>query len=273
MTQPATLNPVALVADDEPLLLEGLVSDLESVWPELEVKHTVTSGQAAVESLLSHRVDVAFLDIRMSGATGLEVAQAVAEEWPEHGANVPAPPLIVFVTAYEEHALQAFKLAAVDYVLKPITRDRLTDTIERLKARLAERQVSDSLSTLTQQVSMLIAENQTPKKPELLKSVRGSVGDTIHIIPIAEVILFEASEKYLVVHSKDREIVIRESLRSLLPQLDPGDFAQIHRKSIVNLNYVKSATRLENGKLQLELNHCGETPIVSRLYRHLFQAM
>ncbi len=271
MTELSLPAPNVLLADDEPLLLEAIESELSSVWPEATVLSRCRSGLDAIEALQTLPIDIAFLDIQMPEANGLEVVQTVIEEWPEE-AHRPMP-LFVFVTAYTEHAIDAFKLAAVDYIVKPITAKRMADTVERLKHHQNTRALANAPEELNQQIVNLLTN--TPNKTthvEKLQTVRASVGEQVYLIPIEDVILFEASDKYIEVHTASKSVVIRESLRNLLPQLDPTQFTQIHRKSIVNLRKVNAAVRENNGKMKLNLHESSLTPVVSRLYRHLFQA-
>lgn len=286
----------ALVADDEPLLAQALIASLHAAWPELDVIATAADGRVAVERVLALQPDVAFLDIRMPGLSGLEVAQEVAEEWAD--SSPQALPLFVFVTAHDEFALNAFEIAAVDYVLKPVTEARLVKTVTRLRERLASRdtipdepdvmaQAGDEDRTASSRSQRKLVELATALQAllagspdgspmhsgEYLRAIRAGVGDTVRMIPIQDVVLFEAADKYVLVHTSGQQALIRESLRELLPRLDPVRFAQIHRGTIVNLDRVDAAVRAENGKLTLRLHGSDQRPIVSRLYRHLFQSM
>ncbi len=268
-----TYTPIALIADDEPLLLNALAAELARAWPELKIVHTVENGTRAIEQLLSNPVDIAFLDIRMPGATGIEVVQEIVEEWPD--SSIIIPPLVVFATAYGDYAVDAFDLSAIDYILKPFTSTRLDQTVERLKKHLEDRSNSQSIEVLGERFKTLL-DNSTRDTAEqdFLQHIRASVGDTVHIIPIDDVVLFQASDKYVEVHTVDQQqLLIRESLRDLLPKLNRSRFVQVHRSSIVNLGFVAAATRRENGQLTLCLKHSEQQPVVSRLYRHLFQAM
>ncbi|MEZ5729355.1 MAG: LytTR family DNA-binding domain-containing protein [Burkholderiaceae bacterium] len=259
-------RPSALIADDEPLLAAALADELANCWPELEVIATVHDGQAATAQALELAPDIVFLDVRMPGATGLEVAEAIAEDWPDRR----AAPLIVFVTAYGEFALEAFERAAVDYLLKPVDGKRLARSVERLRARLDARGAPMAIDTLAEQLGRLMAPERAAPA---LDVIRAGVGDTVHLVPVDEVVLFEAADKYVVVHAGDRQLLIRESLRDLLPRLDSRRFAQIHRGAIVNMARVRAAVRGENGRLRLELDGCDARPVVSRLYAHLFRPM
>ncbi|OED34132.1 hypothetical protein AB833_32595 [Chromatiales bacterium (ex Bugula neritina AB1)] len=265
-------NPTAIVADDEKLLAESLIRDLKKIWPELQVVATAANGDQAVSLVLEHCPDVAFLDIQMPGSTGIEVAQAIAEDWPDDPGHT-SPPLIIFVTAYDKWALEAFSAAAVDYLLKPVKPERLGKTVGRLKQHLHQ---SDTLSinALGAQMRQLLASDSTMStSASQLRFVRAGMRDGVRMIPVNEVVLFVSADKYVTVHTHSGEALIRESLKSLLPQLDPQRFVQIHRGSIVNLDFVEEAMRDDTGKVTLKLRDHQQQPVVSRIYRHLFQAM
>ena len=271
------MNTTALIAEDEPLLAANLQAELAQLWPELQVVANVGHGAAAVERGLALKPDVVFLDIRMPGMTGLEAAQALAEDWPE-GAPLP---LIVFVTAYDQYALQAFERAAIDYVLKPVQTDRLAQTCARLQAALQARSEPAPApaaldATLTQLRQLLAAPGlaaAASAAPQLLSVIQASVGAAIHMVPVAEVLYFEAADKYVRVITAEREYLIRTSLRELLPQLDGQRFWQIHRGTVVRADAIATALRDESGKVHIALRGHGDKLIASRLYAHLFKAM
>jgi len=274
----------ALIADDEPLLRASLRAELKKAWPALEIVAEVSDGTQALSRLREPGIAIAFLDIQMPGLTGLQVAHQLMEQWPAPiaGQRGGWPALLVFVTAYGEFALEAFEGAAVDYVLKPVTPDRLTLTVERLKARLLEREAvtggfdQNALNSLARQLTQLSNHqslDSTGTDSNYLKTIRAAVGDTVRMIPINEVLLLEAADKYVIVHTADGESLIRESLRELLGQLDPDRFQQIHRSTIVNMQEVKEATRDARGKLVLVMQGLTQQPAVSRHYAHLFKAM
>jgi len=272
------VNPprvTALIAEDEPLLAQALQSELHTLWPELEVLAKVPHGAAAVERTLALRPDLVFLDIRMPGMTGIEAIQAISEDW-EEGTLLP---LVVFVTAYDQYALQAFEHAAIDYVLKPIETERLRKTCARLQATLAaRREPKQSLpeqweSTLAQLRGLLGAPGIAAAAAPTLTVIQAGVGAAIQLVPIAEVIYFEAADKYLRVLTASREYLIRLSLRQLLPQLDARLFWQVHRGTVVRADAIAAALRDESGRLQLKLRQRPELLNVSRLYAHQFKAM
>jgi DNA-binding LytR/AlgR family response regulator len=264
----------ALIAEDEPLLAASLHSDLVDLWPELQVLAQVGHGEAAVEHALELRPDLVFLDIRMPGLGGIEAAQAIGEDWPE-GHQLP---LLVFVTAYDQYALQAFEHAAIDYVLKPVRQDRLAKTCVRLQAALAAIRAaphpSDSIAAALEQLRSLLAATGAAAPPASpLTVIQASIGTTIHFVPIDEVLYFEAADKYIRVMTAAREYLIRISLRQLLPQLDPRVYWQIHRGTVVRCDAVAAALRDESGRMQLKLRQRPELLSVSRLHAHLFKPM
>jgi DNA-binding LytR/AlgR family response regulator len=241
------------------------------LWPDLRVLATADHGEAAVTHALAQRPDVLFLDIRMPGMSGLEAAQAVAEDWPEE-----APfPLIVFVTAYDQYALQAFERAAVDYVLKPVQRERLAQTCTRLQAALAARAPAGgaSLEVVMQQLRGLVGAAPGAAAVPRLRVIQAGAGSAIHMVPVDEVVYFEAADKYVRVITAQHEHLIRTSLRDLQPQLDPERFWQIHRGTIVRCDAIASVLRDESGKLTLVLRGHPDKLTVSRMYAHLFKAM
>jgi DNA-binding LytR/AlgR family response regulator len=258
----------ALIAEDEPILAEGLAKALQRLWPELQIIAIAPNGIEAVEKGLALRPDILFLDIKMPGKTGLEAAQELAEDWPD-----TAPfPLVVFVTAYDEYALQAFEQAAADYVLKPVSDERLSKTVDRLKARLAQHQQREGeLDRIVGQLRAL-APGALPAA-ERLTIIRAAVGNQIRMIPVPDVIYFEATDKYVNVVTGDSESLIRTSLKDLLPQLDPNQFWQIHRGTIVNVHWIDAAVRDDAGKLSVKLRGRQDKLPVSRVFAHLFRQM
>ena len=265
----------ALIAEDEPLLAAGLQADLARLWPELQLVAQAGDGLQAVVLALQHRPQVCFLDIRMPGQTGLEAAQALAEDWPE---DTPFP-LLVFVTAYDQYALQAFEAQAVDYLVKPVAPDRLAACVARLRQRLADRSTPapDALQQAMAQLRGLLgaagAAGATPSPAPRLEVVQAQVGNLVHLVPVAEVLYFEAADKYVRVVTAGREHLIRLPLKDLLPQLDPQVFWQVHRGTVVQARHISSARREESGKVTLTLAGRAETLVASRLYAHLFKGM
>jgi len=257
----------ALIAEDEPILAATLARILGQLWPELEIVATVANGVAAVEQALALRPDLLFLDIRMPGQTGIEAAEELLERW-----DGPSPfPHVVFVTAYDDYAVQAFEQAAADYVLKPVNATRLARTVERLQALLAaRREPADPLAQLVGRLQALLPEEAVGER---LDFVRAAVGNVVRMIPVSDVVYFQAADKYVCVATADSEVLIRVPLRELLPQLDPKRFKQVNRSTVVNLACVTSAVRDSIGKLQLNLRHRPEKPRVSPVYAHLFRQM
>jgi len=263
--------PTALIAEDEPLLAEHLRGELAKLWPELQIIAMAGDGQSALDQALRLQPRLLFLDIRMPGLSGLEVAAAVAEDWPE---NV-AFPLIVFVTAYDQFALQAFEHAAQDYLLKPVQSERLAQTCARLRATLARSAPPAALQDAVGALRALLGAPglNAPRAAEPLRLLQVSVGNQIQMVPVAEVLYFEAADKYVRVVTAAKEHLLRSSLRELLPQLDTTRFWQVHRAVVVNSEAIERAVRDETGKLSLQLRGCPDRLSVSRMYAHLFKGM
>ena len=265
----------ALIAEDEALLAAGLQADLARLWPALQVVAIVGDGHQALEQALALQPALCFLDIRMPGLSGLEVARALAEDWPD-GAAAPAFPLLVFVTAYDQYAIEAFDAQAVDYLLKPVVPERLAACVQRLQRTLATRaDAAASMQAALQQLRGLLAAPAAPGTAAAarLQVIQAQVGATVHLVPVDEVIYFEAADKYVRVVTAEREHLIRMSLRDLLPQLDPHEFWQVHRGTVVQARCIASARRDESGKAFLTLRGRPETITASRLYAHLFKGM
>jgi DNA-binding LytR/AlgR family response regulator len=254
----------ALIAEDEPILAAVLARSLQAAWPELQLLPAADNGTAAVEAALAHRPDILFLDIKMPGQTGLEAAQELAERW-----DGPRPfPLVVFVTAYDEYAVQAFEQAAIDYVLKPVNAARLGRTVERLRARLAGPDAG--MAGLVEQMRALLPSTPSGSR---LTMLRAAVGNMVRLIPVQDVLYFQALDKYVNVVAQDGEALIRMPLKDLLEQLDQEQFLQVSRGCIVNVRQVAGASRDESGKLALHLRGRPERVKVSPLFAHLFRQM
>jgi DNA-binding LytR/AlgR family response regulator len=277
-----------LIAEDEPLLAAGLQADLAALWPALQVAALVGDGLQAVSQTLALQPQVCFFDIRMPGCTGLEAAQALAEDWPD-GPDAPPFPLLVFVTAYDDYALQAFDAQAVDYLVKPVQKPRLAACVQRLQARLEAvatkaggmgadtAPVTDALTQTMEQLRALLgaatgAGAGAAAVPRLAV-IQAQVGNLVHLVPVEDVLYFEAADKYVRVVTAEREHLIRQPLRELLPQLDPQAFWQIHRGTVVQARAVASARREESGKVTLTLKGHADKLVASRLYAHLFKGM
>jgi DNA-binding LytR/AlgR family response regulator len=260
----------ALIAEDEPLLAQALQAELARAWPGLKVLATVGDGELAVTQALALRPDVLFFDIRMPGLNGLDAAAALTEEWPE-GTPFPA---LVFVTAYDQYAVQAFEAQAVDYLLKPVQAERLQKTVAKLQTALAARVPGVlSLETTMAQLRQLLGSAIAPTGGAPLSVIQASVGQAIRMVPVEEVIYFEAADKYVRVLTAGHEYLIRTPLSALLPQLDSQAFWQVHRGTVVRAGAIDAVTRDEAGKLWLQLRGHPDKLAVSRLYAHLFKAM
>lgn len=267
--------PSALIAEDEPLVAAALERALHAAWPELTVASIADNGIEAIERIRALRPDVVFLDIAMPGASGLDVARACAE--------LAEAPQIVFVTAYDHYALDAFERAAIDYLLKPVEPGRLEQTVARLKVRLAgriDRQLDggSALPLPPEALQRLIDTLQqlapaSPSSSTRLTYLRASVGNEVRIVPVEDVMLLEAADKYVVVTTSAGELLIRTSLKELLSQLDPQQFWQVHRGTIVNVRHVESASTNAVGKTTLKLRGLAARVAVSRQYSHLFRQM
>ncbi|MGA0609006.1 LytR/AlgR family response regulator transcription factor [Caldimonas sp. KR1-144] len=273
------IHATALIAEDEPLLAQALRAELKTLWPELEVLAHAGDGEAAVERALALRPQVLFLDIRMPALDGLDAAQAIVEDWPDDGRPLP---LIVFVTAYDQYAMAAFERAAVDYVQKPVQPARLAQTCERLRAALRLRASaapavpSDAAEPLLAQLRALLGTPDAPSSTQAapLQVIQAGSGQTLHMVPVADVLMFEAADKYVRVITAGKEHLIRTSLRELQPRLDEEAFWQVHRGTIVRATAIETAVRDEAGKLHLTLRgRPGERVVVSRLYAYRFKAM
>ncbi|MBG9387737.1 LytR/AlgR family response regulator transcription factor [Caenimonas aquaedulcis] len=265
-----TAMATALIAEDEPLLAAALQAELARACPELQIVATVGDGISAVAKSLELRPDVLFFDIRMPGQSGLDAAAELADEWPH---DLPFPAL-VFITAYDQYAVQAFETQAVDYLLKPVQSARLQKTVTKVRDALAKRTPGgDMESTLGQLRHLLGAIDKPAGATELLKVLQVSVGTSIRMVPVDEVMYFEAADKYVRVLTGAHEYLIRTPLKELLPQLDSKRFWQVHRGTVVRADAIDSVTRDEAGKLHLALHGRKEKLPVSRLYAHLFKAM
>jgi DNA-binding LytR/AlgR family response regulator len=269
MSQP----PRALIAEDEPLLAEDLRQALARAWPELQVCAVVGDGLAATREALARRPDLLFFDIRMPGQSGLEAAAELADAWPEQHAF----PILVFVTAYDQYAIQAFDAQAVDYLLKPVQPERLARSVQRLRALLASRQAQPVEATLAQALQQLRlltgAEAGAAPSQAPLQVIQAGVGTQIQMVAVQDVVYFEAADKYVRVLTADHEYLVRTPLKEWLPRLDPEAFWQVHRGTVVRASAIASAQRDESGRLWLQLRGRPERLAVSRLYVQRFKAM
>ncbi len=267
----------ALIADDERLLREQLKARLSQVWPGLELCGEARDGVEAVEMVRALRPDVAFLDIRMPGLTGIEAAQEIVSlpGWAGE---------IVFVTAYDEYAIAAFQQGALDYLLKPVETERLAQTALRLESRLRARRLDgpaaappideSALDALLEKLLRLRAGIDQPdggQREAPLRWIQCSTGSTTRLIDVNDVLFFRSDEKYTRVQTRDQDGVIRTPIRELLPRLDQQQFWQIHRSTIVNLAAITGITRDDTGRQKVHVQGVPEVLDVSRSYAHLFR--
>jgi len=245
----------AMIADDEPHLARYLRDQLLALWPDLQIVHLSRNGVDAAARIAELEPDLAFLDIQMPGLTGLEVAQ-----------GIEGHTRVVFVTAFDEFALQAFDHAALDYILKPVSTDRLARTVARLRAVASTPPAGPALAQVLQQLTA------APPRPRL-RYILASQGDKTHHLDVATVRFFHADDKYTVVASVDGEFLIRTTITDLAAQLDPEQFWQVHRSTLINLAWLDGTRRDEASRLFVRMRgHAGELP-VSRAFVHLFKAM
>lgn len=253
----------AIIAEDEPILRAQLKSKLARAWPELEIVADVGDGEAALEAIDEHRPDLAFLDIQMPEMTGVEVARSVA-------ANSDLKCHVVFVTAFEQYAVEAFQTGAADYLLKPYTDERLQLTVQRLQERL-QTQPSSSPQNLQALVAQLSA--QLRPQTEALKWIKASVGNQLRLIPIDDVLFFQSDEKYTLVATREFDALIRTPIKELIEGVDVAKFWQIHRSTIVNASAIEAVTRDMRGQAFVRVKGRKENLSVSRPFSHLFKQM
>ena len=248
--------PRAVIADDEPLLRAQLRSRLSRVWPELSIVHEMENGRDVDKVIATHAPQLFFLDIHMPGATGLEAARAIGNR--AH---------VVFVTAFDQYAVEAFERGAIDYILKPFNEERLAITCARLKERMGDRppQIEEIVESL--------AARLKPQSAEHLRWVKASVGSNVRLIPVEEILFFQSDEKYTRVVTCESEALIRKPIRELLDELDPAKFWQVHRATIVNVDHIASVRRGMKDQAEIQLRDHQETLIVSRAFTHLFKQM
>jgi DNA-binding LytR/AlgR family response regulator len=247
--------PTAIVAEDEDILRAQLQGKLAKLWPELEMIASVGDGASALEALEDRVPDFMFLDIQMPEMTGVEVARHVGGRC--H---------VVFVTAYDQYAIQAFETGAVDYILKPATDERLAVTVERLKAKLATP--PQDLNAVLAQIGAQLSAGR-PR----LQWIKATVGQNLRLIPVADVLFFQSDEKYTRVVTVDTEALIKTPIRELIDGLDPEQFWQIHRSTLVNARAIGGVTRDFRGQAHVKIRGKDESLAVSRIYSHLFKQM
>jgi DNA-binding LytR/AlgR family response regulator len=248
-------RPTAVVAEDEPLLADELTDHLAALWPALKVQARVTDGAAAILAVEQFRPSVAFLDIQMPRLTGLDVARQIAGRC--H---------VAFITAFDQHAIEAFEAGAIDYVLKPFTAARLLATVQRMKARHAEP--PRDLSRLLGGVAVGV-----PPARQYLQWISAARGAAVRLITVEDILYFKSDSKYTLVATADAEALIKKTIRELSEELDPALFWQVHRSTLVNVNAVDCVVRDDRGGLLLRLKARPETLPVAETYRHLFRQM
>ena len=250
------MKPTAVIADDEPLLRAQLRSRLARAWPDLEIVHEMENGRDIDKVMDEYEPALFFLDIHMPGVNGIEAARVLGGR--AH---------VVFVTAFDQYAVEAFERGAVDYVLKPFNEERLAVTIDRLKERLEARPMP--LDALVEQLAGRLGAKST----DHLRWIKASVGSNVRLIPVEEVLFFQSDEKYTRVVTCEAESLIRKPIRELLEELDPAKFWQIHRATIVNVDYIASVRRGLKDQAEIALRDHHETLVVSRAFTHLFKQM
>jgi DNA-binding LytR/AlgR family response regulator len=256
-------NPSALIADDEPLLRKALARLLAQAWPELEVVAQARNGREAVEQFEARRPDICFLDVQMPGLSGVEAARHIGRR--AH---------IVFVTAFDQYAVQAFEHGALDSLVKPVEPARLADTVTRLRERWLTAQPAIDAETLIEQLATRLRKDSAPAA---LQWIRASVGSTVRMIAVGDIDFLRSDEKYTRIAWRDEgkpvEALIRAPLKELVAQLDATQFAQVHRAVVVNLRAIGHVTRGENETARIHLKARDDVLPVSRHYLHLFRQM
>ncbi|MBC3874581.1 LytR/AlgR family response regulator transcription factor [Undibacterium flavidum] len=251
--------PTAIIADDERLMRDQLRLRLQQVWPELEILDEAKNGEEAIQLVETLKPDLAFLDIRMPAKTGLEAAKEIGTK--AH---------IVFITAYDQYAVEAFDQGAVDYVLKPADTERLTKTVERLKTRLNTATEPNDMSNMLAQLAKQLG---IAPKPNYLQWIQASIGQELRLIPVEDILFFQSDEKYTRVQTATYEALIRKPVRDLAEELDPHLFWQIHRSTLVNSKAISGVVRDMRGRHLVQIKGLTEKLEVSRSFVHLFKQM
>jgi len=260
-------RPTALIADDEPLLREALVRQLAQAWPELDVIAEARNGREAITLFEARRPDACFLDVHMPGLSGVDAANHIGRR--AH---------LVFVTAHDHYAVKAFAQGALDYLLKPVQQERLAETVARLKERLQTARPAVNTEALLEQLTAQLAQMQRAVVPAPLRWIRAQTGQTLRLIPVDDIDYLRSDAKYTLVAWRDEagqpgEAVVRVPLKDLVAQLDPGQFAQVHRAVVVNLRAISHVGRRDNETAEIHLKGRKEVLPVSRSYLHLFRQM
>ena len=256
--------PTAIIADDEPLLRTSLARMLADSWPELEIVAQARNGREALEQFEALKPDICFLDVRMPGVSGVEAARTIGRR-----------ARLVFVTAYDQYAVEAFEQQAIDYLVKPVEPARLADTVARLRARLDGPQPLDVPEALLERLAALLKRDAGP---EPLRWIHASIGNVLRVITVEEIDFLRSDEKYTLIGwrgdaGKPGEALVRTALKDLLPQLDATHFVQVHRSVVVNRRSISHVTRTENETAQIHLKGRADVLPVSRTYTHLFKVM
>lgn len=269
----------AMIVDDEAPMRAHLRSKLKQAWPELMIVTEAANGILAIEEAEQHHPHIIFLDIRMPGKNGIEAAAQLAQH-----------ALIIFVTAYDEYAIQAFERGAMDYLLKPIDTERLQQTCQRLQQRLAEKN-SESAAVISSEIALVpqeqnqkqsqqveqlltqLMQQQQAQQREYLRWVQASVGNSLRMISTKEILFFKSDEKYTLVQTEQAEFLIRKTLKELEDELDPKEFWRVHRSTLVRVSAIAEVTRDFRGRHMLGLKGSPEKLEVSRNHTHLFQQM
>ena len=257
--------PTAIIADDERLMRDQLRMRLGQVWPELDIIGEAKNGDEAIELVDQLKPDFTFLDIRMPGKTGMEAAAVIGNK-----SN------IVFVTAYDAYAVEAFERGAIDYVLKPPEPERLQVTVDRLKGRLSKQATAVAGADINASVTAMLAqltEKIAAPKPAHLQWIQASIGQDLRMIPVEEILFFRSDEKYTCVQTEKYEALIRKPVRDLADELDPALFWQIHRATLVNVNAIEGVTRDIRGRHLVMIKGRPDKLEVSRSFLHLFKQM
>ncbi len=260
-------RPTALIADDEPLLRDALARQLAEAWPELEIVAEARNGREAIRLFDAKQPDICFLDVHMPGLSGIEAAQHIGRR--AH---------LVFVTAYDHYAVQAFAQGVLDYLVKPVEQVRLAETVARLKERLGAAQPATNTEALLQQLTEQLARLQGTAGAEPLRWIRAQVGQTLRLIAVDDIDYLRSDSKYTLIawrgdDGEPAEALVRTPLKELAAQLDPARFAQVHRSAIVNLRAISHVRRSDNETADVHLKGRTEVLPVSRSFLHLFKQM
>ena len=250
----------AIIADDEELSRAHLKKQLLKMWPELIISGEAENGFQAIELIEACQPEVVFLDIRMPGMSGIKVAK-----------SIPSQCNIVFITAYDQYAVDAFENEAIDYILKPVLEERLEKTITRIKDQILKEDYLSNIPEVIERLSSIL--NRRKDNSGYLKWIRAQIGHSVRLIPVEKIYFFQASNKYTRVVTKNREALIRKSINELAKELDPDLFFKIHRKTIVNATVIEKVDTSTTGRGLVKLNDRSEIHTVSRSYTHLFRLM